>query len=213
MPATVDRRIARTRRSLRESLILLLRRKNYDDITVQDIIDEADVGRSTFYAHCSGKEDLLRRGLQMLRPELAEGRSDSRAPQARTLTFSLKMLEHVTAHRDVYPALGRSRGREILLRELRLVALELLRENLDAMSLDESVPRELAEQHIVGAFMSVLVWHLERKPNYSLAQLDAMFQRLVLRGISRSPHQRRQKPGVGRMDRPRASPQQRQRTR
>ncbi|MDB6045316.1 MAG: hypothetical protein JWM63_3867 [Gammaproteobacteria bacterium] len=54
--------------------------------------------------------------------------------------------------------------------------------------------------------MSVLVWRLERKPNYSLAQLDAMFQRLVLRGILRSPHQRLQKLGVNRMDRPRASP-------
>jgi AcrR family transcriptional regulator len=60
----LDRRSARTKRALRGALTSLLRTKTYDQITVQDILNEADVGRSTFYSHCRGKEDLLRRGLQ-----------------------------------------------------------------------------------------------------------------------------------------------------
>ena len=59
----VDRRAARTRRALHGALISLILRKGYDAITVQEIIDEADVGRATFYAHYRGKEDLLRGGL------------------------------------------------------------------------------------------------------------------------------------------------------
>src|ERR1700752_55551 len=54
-----DRRIERTRQTLRNALIGLVLEKHYDEITVQDIIDRANVGRSTFYAHFRDKEDLL----------------------------------------------------------------------------------------------------------------------------------------------------------
>jgi AcrR family transcriptional regulator len=50
----MDRRAARTRRALHGALMSLILRKGYEAITVQDIIDEADVGRSTFYAHYTG---------------------------------------------------------------------------------------------------------------------------------------------------------------
>src|SRR5258708_34153749 len=55
-------------------------RKGYEAITIQDIIDEADVGRSTFYAHYTGKEDLLRRGFQTLPAEPADAQ---RTPPAK----------------------------------------------------------------------------------------------------------------------------------
>src|ERR1700712_3059528 len=54
-----DRRTARTKSSLRSALINLILEKRYDEITVQDIIDRANVGRSTFYVHCLDKDDLL----------------------------------------------------------------------------------------------------------------------------------------------------------
>src|SRR6478672_13286337 len=54
-----DRRPARTVSALRTALIELMLEKHYDTITVQDIIDRANVGRSTFYSHFRDKEDLL----------------------------------------------------------------------------------------------------------------------------------------------------------
>jgi AcrR family transcriptional regulator len=59
--------------------VSLTLRKGYEAITVQDIIDEADVGGSTFYAHYTGKEDLLRSGFQSLRTELTEAQRSARA--------------------------------------------------------------------------------------------------------------------------------------
>ena len=56
---TNDRRVNRTIESLRNALIELIVEKHYDSITVQDIIDRANVGRSTFYTHFRDKEDLL----------------------------------------------------------------------------------------------------------------------------------------------------------
>jgi AcrR family transcriptional regulator len=55
----LDRRIQKTRKLLVDSLLDLILEKGYDDVTIQDIIDRANVGRSTFYAHFENKEQLL----------------------------------------------------------------------------------------------------------------------------------------------------------
>lgn len=46
-----DRRVRRSQRMLHEALRSLILEKGYDRVTVQDVIDRADVGRATFYAH------------------------------------------------------------------------------------------------------------------------------------------------------------------
>lgn len=59
MTEPADRRVRRTRRALHQALIGLMLERGYARITVQDILDRADVGRSTFYAHFRNKDDLL----------------------------------------------------------------------------------------------------------------------------------------------------------
>ena len=54
-----DRRILRTRDKLGDALIALMQEKDFDDITVQNVLDRAGVGRSTFYVHYRDKNDLF----------------------------------------------------------------------------------------------------------------------------------------------------------
>lgn len=63
-----DRRVRRTRRALHDALLTLMTEKSFDAVTVQDIIDRADVGRSTFYSHFTDKRDLLDSGFEDLNP-------------------------------------------------------------------------------------------------------------------------------------------------
>src|SRR5881628_2636842 len=65
-----DRRVRRTRESLHKALISLTLEKNYDSITVQEVLDRADVGRSTFYTHFQSMDQLLISGTHELRRTL-----------------------------------------------------------------------------------------------------------------------------------------------
>src|SRR5690242_18297174 len=65
-----DRRIQRTRRLLHEAILELIHERGWDAITVQDVCERADVGRSTFYVHFADKEELLVSGFGQLRDHL-----------------------------------------------------------------------------------------------------------------------------------------------
>jgi AcrR family transcriptional regulator len=190
MAETIDRRAARTRKALHDALMSLILRKGYEATTVQDIIDEADVGRSTFYGHYTGKEDLLRSGFQTLRRELADAQGAARARldglRDEPLRFSRALFEHAARYTDVYRALVGGRGGAVAINEIRQVLLELARKELPAARDDGMVARELVVQFVVGAFLTVLTWWLERRPRLPPSQVDAMFRHLVLNGAGPS---------------------------
>ncbi|RWD67471.1 MAG: TetR/AcrR family transcriptional regulator, partial [Mesorhizobium sp.] len=155
MPREIDRRAARTRRALHQALLALMLRKGYEALSVQDIIDEADVGRSTFYAHYAGKEDLLRSGFQMLRQELNEAsaaRAGGEASGDDPLGFSKAMFDHAARYADHYRTMIGGRGGAVTENEIRLILSEMVRQELPA-ALHGDVPRDFVVQFIVGAFL------------------------------------------------------------
>jgi AcrR family transcriptional regulator len=190
MAEVIDRRAVRTRKALHGALMSLILRKGYEATTIQDIIDEADVGRSTFYGHYTGKEDLLRSGFQILRRELTEAQRAARArtggPQDEPLGFSRAMFEHAAGYADVYLAMVGGRGGVVAISELRKVLSEFVRKELSAARDDGAVSRELVVQFVVGALLTVLTWWLERKPRLTPSQADAMFRRLMINGVGPS---------------------------
>jgi AcrR family transcriptional regulator len=185
-----DRRMLRTQRALREALTQLLRRKDYDDITIQEILDEADVGRSTFYSHCSGKDELLRLSLRMLRADLVEiQRAARRITPTRTeqpFAFCLHLLLHISDHRDLYPSLAHGRGRDLVFSEIRRLVSELARADMLSFPQSGNIPEEVRLQFIVGTFMALITWWIERKAKLAPAALNEIFQQLVRHGIGGS---------------------------
>src|SRR6186713_2598586 len=87
-----DRRVSRTRRALKEALTDLILEKGYEAVTVQHVIDRADVGRSTFYAHFLDKDDLLMAilaDLEMPGPDTTEWKPDDPA-----FDWTLQLFRH-----------------------------------------------------------------------------------------------------------------------
>jgi AcrR family transcriptional regulator len=191
MAGMTDRRTARTQKALHGALMSLILRKGYEAITVQDIIDEADVGRSTFYSHYTGKEDLLRSGFRTLRMELAEAQdaagATSDGSHGEPLGFSLAMFEHAGQYKHIYRALVGERGVVVAVNEIRRILSEIVRKELSGVQEVEAIPREIHTRFVVGTFVTVLTWWLERRPKLAPSQVDTIFRSLVLNGIGPSP--------------------------
>jgi AcrR family transcriptional regulator len=187
----IDRRIPRTRGMLQHALISLILKKDYETITIQDICDAANVGRSTFYAHYTSKDDLKRSGFDHLRKELVNRQKTVRAMPGdnkdRSLGFSLTMFEHARDHIDLYRALVGGRGGTISLGNIREILSDLVRSEF-APTLDkndpDTIPREFAVQYVVGAYMAVLIWWLDGGAKLPPKRVDAMFRRLATEGIA-----------------------------
>src|SRR5512133_4407009 len=68
----LDRRARRTRKQLKEALFALVLEKGYDGVTIEDITERADLGRTTFYLHYRDKEELLLESIDSISEELME---------------------------------------------------------------------------------------------------------------------------------------------
>ena len=184
-----DRRVQRTRKLLQDALISLMIEKGYEATTVQDIIDRANVGRATFYAHFADKETLLVSRLEDLRAMLTQQQQQALTTRgglhARGLGFSLAMLEHARAHLPLYGAIvGRASGAFVLQRIHRIIA-DLAAQDLKTLGFKGTPDqRGLATEYIGGAFMAVLTWWLNHAAKLLPQEVDDIFRGLVMPGLA-----------------------------
>jgi AcrR family transcriptional regulator len=181
-PETPDRRVRKTRSSLHEALIGLAREKPYPSIAVKEILDRANVGRSTFYTHFRDKDDLLESGIHdILESIRSRGRPGSVVE--RVVAFSLPLLKHIGEHRRAAgPGMTRE-GRVIMHEHLQDVLTDLIAGELATMSLVGStvqIPTDLVARHCAAAFVLVLNWWVETDRPLTPAEVDAIFRTLVV---------------------------------
>src|SRR3954447_6777522 len=162
--AAADRRVRRTRRLLQEALVALVADRGYARVTVQDILDRADVGRSTFYAHYRDKESLLTAAFEDLRADLrtdlpsltAGGPPNAGAPAGA-------LFEHAYRHRAVYAALCGRQGGDIVYRHLRRFFRDLLREHLrpHLAATGSDLPVDVVAEFYTSAALGLLTWWVD----------------------------------------------------
>ncbi|KQY80878.1 TetR/AcrR family transcriptional regulator [Pelomonas sp. Root1444] len=170
-----DRRISRTQCALQQALLTLTERKDYEAITVEELCESANVGRSTFYEHFRGKDDLKRSGVRVLAARL----KDMPLSYELAFSFSLPLLGHAKAHLRHIRALGRGRGREVSLQALTGVVHDQVERELLATRALPAAELELATRFFAGAFMAVLVGWLDEGARLPAEEVDAAFRRLA----------------------------------
>jgi len=186
---TNDRRVQRTRRLLHKALMALILEKKYEHITVQEILDRADVGRSTFYMHFRDKDDLLVSGFQYLQTFLESVQEASTPVPGKSLEriigFSLAMFEHAQEYRRVNRALMGSNAEAVVSRRIQSVLAGIVwRElNLELRNRKRGnvpVSPELLSHFLVSTFISVMTWWLNSKNPVSPKDIDVAYRQLVL---------------------------------
>lgn len=182
---TIDRRVLKTKHSLSRALIELIQEKHYDSITVQDVIDRANVGRSTFYTHFRDKEDLLMGDWEkalnffLKRFEWESLKSGRFVPIA-------ELFNHLKDFHPFYRALVKSSKIERLFNNGKRYFAEIIEKELDSRIIDKTklnIPLPVLSNYLAEEIFSQLKWWLDNNMPYSAEEMDEIFHQLVMSGF------------------------------
>jgi AcrR family transcriptional regulator len=180
----VDRRVERTQKLLRGALRSLLEERGFETLTVQHIIDRANVGRATFYAHFDSKDDLLASGFEDLRASLRarqrEALSRGGNVDDRVLAFSHDMFAHANEYREVFRGMVGKQSGAVIQRLLHKLLVDLVREDVTTATRRGPESTEALAQFIGGGLVALLIWWLNARVRLSVAEIDALFRRFAI---------------------------------
>ena len=184
MARRLDRRVQRTRKLLRDSMLALILEEGYDDISIQDITDKANLGRATFYLHFKDKDELLLEVMdQFLKdfldqvPKLSTDQWRLEDPKALA-----KIFDFAAEHYDLYRILMISSGGITATRQLHHTLAESLKEGIQAevseKGSDPLIPVDFIANHFAGALLATIYWWLDNDLPYSVDEMAEMFQKV-----------------------------------
>src|SRR5215204_325142 len=183
----IDRRIQRTRLSLRAALLELLKKKNYDDISIEEITEHANVGRATFYLHYKDKEDLLLEEFSEMSNERAESLSkipfsawfpandevENESHKVASVQPLLMVFQHIKDNSELYYILLKSSKSSRTFERIRKISTEAIvtfmqtKLATDPIPMLFKVPIEFFAAYFSGALLSTVDWWLEEGMHFT----------------------------------------------
>lgn len=187
----VDRRIQRTRALLRDALMRLIIRKGYDEITIQDITDEANVARTTFYLHFADKDELLFGTMRDIYEELylaVGGEMPLSFFSDDENDCGAEDFIHVQEYSAFYQIMLGERGSAAFLARVRQYLAEaIMGTTLKDIIPDDKetrIPIDMMSYAIAGAQIGVIKWWLDNNMRESPKRVSFMFEQLMKRGLA-----------------------------
>jgi AcrR family transcriptional regulator len=180
--AKSDRRVQRTRELLQKALMELINERGYDAITIQEIIDRANVGRTTFYMHYNSKDDLFMSchesivtEFQSLHPLSREELLATEAPPQMIAAF-----RHLEAARALLYPIFQGKDSVLILRRIRDGSAQEIEASLRSAfaEADSPISLDVLAYYLAGARIALVQWWLEQRQPYSLENLAQTFHRL-----------------------------------
>ena len=179
-----DRRVQRTRELLQKALIELIKERGYDAISIQDIVERANVGRTTFYLHYSSKEELFMNcheaivkefHLGLLHPLSREELLSFATPKAMTSAY-----HHLEDARPVLYSIFLGKGSLLILRKFRDWKARDIENNLRTVFGNDksTIPLDMLANYLAGAQITLMQWWLEKRQPHTLENLMQTFHRL-----------------------------------
>jgi AcrR family transcriptional regulator len=189
-----DRRTNRTRRLLKEALFALILEKGYDAVTIEDITEMADLGRTTFYLHYRDKEELLLESIDSISDELMEQiapiqeaievgdyTQNGDAMGAIRIVFG-----HAAENAQLYLIILRGEGTHSAAGRVHDIiaekVLEILRASVQHGLITPKLPVEVFAHYFAGSLLGMITWWLENNLLYTADEMAEMFRQLYFQG-------------------------------
>ncbi|NHN32838.1 TetR/AcrR family transcriptional regulator [Paenibacillus agricola] len=180
----IDRRIRKSQEAIKMAVIKLMNEKNFDQITIQDISDRADVSRRTIYLHYMDKFDLLDKLIEEHIDKLLE-LCDSAGNDADYMDAVLLWFEYFESHYLFFSAMLASKGSsffrnrflEFFLQELKKKENDMPEGNNQGLTDGEDVDTQFLGAAIVG----VMEWWFKNgkpyPPHFMAQRVGALLER------------------------------------
>ncbi|GAK40860.1 TetR/AcrR family transcriptional regulator [Paenibacillus urinalis] len=153
----IDRRIIKTQEALKSAVIELMREKPFDDITIQDLSDRANVSRGTIYLHYMDKYDLLDKLIETHINELRD-----RCEAAADMDFvegSLIWTEYLESNYSFFSMMLASKGAPFFRHRFLEFLIEEFKDEVDTTKgKNEGLNKDLVVQFVASSYVGVVEW-------------------------------------------------------
>ena len=180
----MERRRKKTHQAILKAFQELLARKRYESITVQEIIDAADVGRSTFYTHFETKDMLLRAMCEdmfahVLEDVSDEGTHDFSRDADNPAVIVSHMLFHLQDQQKNIRGLLTCESRDIFLSYFRAKLCETLTARGHVLLRRHALPDDFLIAHITGSFVQMVEWWMQGGCRQTPEEMTEMFSAVI----------------------------------
>ena len=190
---TIDRRKLRTRRALRNALLELVVTEGYDNLTVTDITEHADLRRATFYLHYKSIDELLAATLTHLMDDFVarlseEAEQDATDPlpipiEKDDTSETIAIFEYVAEHHTLYRALLNSHAGALVRHTIQTYLAQIKARELQALPQPLPMPIDIIANYIAGAKLTTITWWLDNDMPYTAYDMALMLQSLIHNGL------------------------------
>ena len=183
----MDRRQQKTRAAGISAFSSLLARKSYSKITVQEIIDAANIGRTTFYAHFETKDDLLKALCEELFGHIISSAMDCTHTHGlysnNTIPESVfcHLLQHLQENENNILELLSCESSELFLRYFKDNLKELIQNQFVNQNRrnNKDIPQDFLVNHITGSFVEMVLWWIKNQMKEPPEKLDKYFRAVI----------------------------------
>jgi AcrR family transcriptional regulator len=179
----LDRRVARTHELLGNALIELIVERGYEEITIKDVTERADVAYVTFFRHYRDLDELLAQRLQAGIEALMAGINEA-MERSSGYVFGeeegLIIFEHVRDNAPLYRILLNSRAAFLVRKRVQQAIAHMILTECPPMHENTAgFPPELIAHHLAAAQISLIEWWLDNDMPYSIERMAHIYDRLV----------------------------------
>ncbi|RAS75126.1 TetR/AcrR family transcriptional regulator [Priestia endophytica] len=163
----VDRRITKSQEAIKKAVIELMSDKNFDDITIQDIADRANVNRGTIYLHYLDKFDLLDKIIEEHINELRVMCESAAEMDLDFVESNVGWFEYFESNYSFFSTVLASSKASSFRRRFQELLIEEMKNDIDTTKvINRELNEEVILQFIVTSFVGIAEWWITKGMPY-----------------------------------------------